>query len=43
MIVELMMALYPIAKIIVSENEDDPDANVLAIYQKEGKFKGTYR
>ena len=42
-IAELMMALYPIAKIIVSENEDDPDANVLAIYQKEGKFKGTYR
>lgn len=42
-IAELMMALYPIAKIIVSENEDDPDANVLAIYQNEGKFKGTYR
>ena len=42
-IAELMMALYPFAKIIVSENEDDPDANVLAIYQKEGKFKGTYR
>lgn len=42
-IAELMMALYPIARIIVSENEDDPDANVLAIYQEEGKFRGTYR
>lgn len=42
-IAELMMALYPIARIIVSENEDDPDANVLAIYQKTGPYEGTYR
>ena len=42
-IAELMMALYPIARIIVSENEDDPDANVLAIYQSEGPYQGTYR
>ena len=42
-IAELMMALYPIARVVVSENEDDPDANVLAIYQTEGPYKGTYR
>lgn len=42
-IAEIMMALYPIARVIVSENEDDPDANVLAVYQNEGPYKGTYR
>ena len=42
-IAEIMMALYPIARIIVSENEDDPDAIVLAVYQNDGPYKGTYR
>lgn len=42
-IAELMMKLYPIARVIVSENEDDPDANVLAVYQTDGPYEGTYR
>ncbi len=39
-IAELMMTFCPIARVVVSESEDDPDANVLAIYQTEGPYKG---
>lgn len=40
---DLIIALHPVAKVVISENEDDESANLLAVYQQSGKYEGTYR